>query len=453
MNRIETIAIVGGGFSGTLAALNMLRFEGPKATLIERSIAQIGRGVAYSTDEDSHILNVRAGNMSAFPDQPRHFLDWLETDPEGARSGTFVRRHVYGRYLSGLLQQALEGSDGRLSVVEGDAIDLDLQTDGVTVRLGDGSSRTFDAAILAPGNLPPHDPPGVDDLTSHPDVYRGDPWAHDNGAGLTARDDVLLLGSGLTAIDVALRLLSTGFGGRITALSRRGLRPRSHDVTQHPTGTRALPAQACTHLIRQVRQRAREVGWRSAVDELRPETQALWQRADLDTRQRFLRHLRPWWDVHRHRLAPEVGSAIEHMVASDKLRFVAGSLLTAEAVNGQARVQWRPRGGDEPQATTFRRVINCTGPQGDLLRTDEPLLQALTASGTIRADPARLGVEVDAQCRTIAHDGRPNDRVLAVGPITRGAFWEIVAVPDIRQQAWDLARRLSHAHWVGGEGL
>jgi uncharacterized NAD(P)/FAD-binding protein YdhS len=266
--------------------------------------------------------------------------------------------------------------------------------------------------------------------------------------------DVLLLGTGLTMVDVCLSLRARGLRGRITALSRRGLLPHRHDPP-HPNVPKRLdrPRPPLSQLVRDVRERGRAIGWQNAVDELRPMTQALWRRLSIEERQRFLRHLRPWWDVHRHRIATSVADVLTEMQASGQLSIIAGKILRSADKHGRAEVTLRRRGKDESTAICVDRIINCTGPQGDVLRSDEPLLKNLIADGLLSPDALGIGIDVDAQGRTVRADGGVNDWLYAIGPLTRGAFWEIVAVPDIRAQAWALARQLSNAHWVGGEGL
>ncbi|MDB5685599.1 MAG: FAD-dependent oxidoreductase, partial [Rhizorhabdus sp.] len=189
------------------------------------------------------------------------------------------------------------------------------------------------------------------------------------------------------------------------------------------------------------------------IDGLRSHTQDMWRAASMEDRARFLRHLRPYWDVHRHRLAPPVAARIAEMRDNGRLQIVAGRTIAYEREGEGAAIVWRPRGSDTHQRRHVRRIINCSGPQGNLHRTPEPLLQQLVAQGLIRPDPLKIGIDVNPQSQVIGRDGAANPRLLAVGPMTRGAFWEIVAVPDIRVQTWAVARRLSNAHWVEGEGL
>ncbi|MDV3456564.1 FAD/NAD(P)-binding protein [Sphingomonas sp. HF-S4] len=447
---IEHVAIIGAGFSGTLQAINLLRHEGPRATLIERAPVA-GTGLAYGAAHPSHLLNVRASNMSAFPDDPSHFVRWLEALGVPDAPAAFIPRVTYGEYLRELLEAALRDPSGRLTLLRDEVQDITLDG-GVKVAL---RNRTLDAdaAVLAVGNLPPHDPPGLDPERLSAERYKGDPWDAGVPENLSSTDTVLIIGTGLTMIDVVLLLDARGFKGRIVALSRRGLLPRSHAPGSDWQKIGERPATTASHLLRGVRDRGEAVGWRNAVDELRPFTQAMWGNASEAERGRFLRHLRPWWDVHRHRLAPEVYARLMAVIDRGQLEVIAGKTLGFEERPEGIEVGFRRRGSDRAETLRAQRIVNCTGPLGDLARTQEPLLQKLAARGLIRPDAAHLGIDVDNQGQTIAADGQPNAKLYALGPMTRGAFWEIVAVPDIRTQTWNVARRLSNAHWVGGEGL
>ena len=449
---IRHVAIIGAGFSGTLQAINLLRHDGPRATLIERT-AEPGKGLAYGAAWPDHVLNVRAGNMSALPDDPDHFVRWLAANGREDAGATFVQRMTYGNYLREQLNDALARSDGQLTLVRADVTDVRRTGEGAELALSNDGKIVADAAVLAVGNLPPHDPPGFGASLSTA-RYKSDPWDRGVPLGLSDDDTVLLIGTGLTMIDIALLLESSGFGGRIVALSRRGLVPRRHAAPgPMRAGLAERPVASPSALLRMVRQRGGAIGWRNAVDELRPYTQAMWANAGEAERGRFLRHLRPWWDVHRHRLAPHVADRLAAMIARGQLDIVAGKTIAAVERTDAIALTWRRRGSNAAETLTAQRIVNCTGPQGDLTRTTEPVLAALRDRGVIRSDAARIGLDVDGCARTIRADGRPNDWLYALGPMTRGAFWEIVAVPDIRQQTWNLARRLSNAQWVGGEGL
>ncbi|WP_457354534.1 FAD/NAD(P)-binding protein [Sphingomonas sp. UYP23] len=448
---IEHVAIVGAGFSGSLAAINLVRHDGPRATLIDRR-ADPGTGLAYGAAHPTHLLNVRAANMSAFPDDPGHFVAWLAARGMAAGPQTFVPRLVYGDYLRDLLDRAAADHPDRLRIVRGEVVDL-VETDGVRVVLADGSAVEADAVVLAVGNLAPHTPAGITPEALPSACYAGNCWDPAATEGLGADDTVLVLGTGLTMVDIALLFEAKGFAGRILAVSRRGLLPHAHAAPGAPfVAIKDRPAPVLSALVRALRTRAEAIGWRSAIDELRPFTQDMWRAASPEERARFIRHARPWWDIHRHRLAPDVAARLAALRASGRLELVAGKIEATEADPAGVAVHWRPRGAHAAEQRVVQRIINCTGPQGDLARAHEPVLQALVTRGVIRPDPARLGIDVDAQMRTLGADGAANDRIFAIGPMTRGAFWEIVAVPDIRTQARALARRVSNAHWVA-EGL
>ena len=447
---IEHVAIIGGGFSGALQAINLLRHEGPRATLIERR-AEAARGVAYSAAHPDHLLNVRAGNMSALPQEPDHFARWLEQRHPELADG-FAPRLIFGDYLAELLDDAHQAAPERLRILRGEATDVVPDGEGWRICLDDGQVIAADAVILAPGNLPPHIPGGIDVDALPAGCFAPEPWSGDVAEGLCSDDTVLVIGSGLTMIDIALLLDARGFQGRIVAISRRGLSPRGHAAVT-PSTLDMRPPTTAVGLLRHVRARSRDVGWRAAVDELRPYTEGLWTAANLSERRRFLRHLRAWWDVHRHRIAPEVAAKIGAMQAAGRLEIVAGKLLEVDAEAAGARVCYRPRGEDEIATLRVRRIINATGPQGDLPRTEEALLRRLLDRGLIRPDPLRIGIDVTQQSEVVDAGGEAHPTLLALGPMTRGTFWEIVAVPDIRRQTWAVARKLSNAHWVGGEGL
>ncbi len=407
--------------------------------------------MAYGDAAPEHLLNVRAKGMNAFPDDPDGFTAWLEGRGLGFSANCFVPRLIYGDYLRDLLAREMARQPGRLTLVRGEAVAIAFG-EGVSVSLEDGGTVAADLAVLAVGNLPPHHPFGFDAALPR-DLYASDPWATEATTGLSTPDHVLILGTGLTMVDMALRLEAEGFGGKIVAVSRRGLLPHRHGQQEPFTPIAERPEPCASTLVRDVRRRAGEVGWRNAIDELRRFTQPLWRGADNPTRARLLRHLRPWWDVHRHRLAPEVADRIAGLIDSGRLTIMAAATRGAEPAGRMLTVTIKPRGLAAEATLSVRRAINCTGPQGNLAAASDPLLRQLTASGAIRPDPLQIGIDVDDQSRTIAADGRRNDNLYAIGPMTRGAFWEIVAVPDIRQQLWALARRLSNAHWIGGEGL
>lgn len=443
------VAIVGGGFSGTLLAINLLRLR-QRVVLIERDAVKLAKGQAFGTRRPEHLLNVRAANMSAYPDDADHFVRWMGfagTD----QVNRFVPRLAYGQYLLEELVDALASAGEKGKIRVGEAVSAELRGRSVSLRLANGEAIECRAIVLALGNFPPAPLPVLNDLPRR--LVFDDPWSPAAVQNLGSLQHVLLVGSGLTAVDAALSLEKAGYAGRITAISRRGLRPRAHAEHGPVVASVSKPQANGSALLRTVRNRAALIGWRSAIDELRPHVQDLWRSHSRDEQSRFLRHLRAYWDVHRHRLAPAVDLQITTLEQSGRLRFAAGKLIGGVAHGDRAIISFVPRGTAATDHISVDRVINCTGPDGNLHRIDNALIGDLLQNGQIRSDVHRVGLEVDRLGRVSDAVGAPQDRIYAVGPLTKGEAWEIVAVPDIRRRVWDLARYIANSHWVGGEGL
>jgi uncharacterized NAD(P)/FAD-binding protein YdhS len=449
---MTTIAIVGAGFSGTLLALHLLRRCPPptKLILIERN-SQFGRGLAYAAGNPSHILNVPAARMSAFHDRPDDFLNWLTSQPETAAASphSFAPRQMFGAYIRTLLNDEMKRSGrDRLELVRGAVTGLDHSAHPLTLTLERDRTIQADFAVLATGNFPPEPIPAGDPGFYDTPFYRPAPWAADTLIGLDPDSPVLLLGTGLTMVDATISLLDQGHRGPIHALSRRGLVPRRHAaapprVTDHapfPTAINAL-----TRFLRTETRRAAAEGsgWQPIIDELRPFTVDVWQTMSLRDRARFLRHLRPWWDIHRHRMAAEVADRIDAARARGQLRIRAGRVRNFTIGGHQVTVTYKPRAQDALATIEAARVVNCAGPGADYDRIADPLIRSLLNLGIIRPDPLRLGLDVTANCALLNSDGAISRRLFAIGPVTKGAFWEMTAVPDIRRQTEKLAEYLA----------
>ncbi|WP_188761695.1 FAD/NAD(P)-binding protein [Sandarakinorhabdus glacialis] len=449
MTEPPLVAIIGSGFSGTLIAINLLRQPGLRVVLVDRR-PLFGPGVAYSATNPAHLLNVRAHNMSAFPDQPDHFIDWcrlrgiLDQHP-GTMPG-FVPRRSYGDYLGSILAEGHAQAKGRLQLVCADVARRDKGR-GLELTLSDGSRITADSVVLATGNQMPLPPPELD-VALLGDRYSGNPWAEGAASGLGSDDVLMLIGTGLTMVDAALAVAGSGFEGKMVALSRRGLVPHAHAAGPHASKTSIPTATGLVALLREVRVRAREIDWRTAIDELRPHTRALWQRASRADRARFLRHLRPWWDIHRHRLAPEVAERLAALRASGQLAVVAGRTRGFTPTDQGVEVRWRLRHAGTDRQMTVQRIVNCSGPAAPGLTGTDPLVTRLLASGIARACPSGMGLDVDENSVLRDRSGTPHPNFHALGPLTRGAFLEITAVPDIRVQAWEVARQIGN-EWIG----
>lgn len=447
MSRFD-VAIIGAGASGTLTAVQFARIAGSNArgALIEAG-ARAARGLAYGTPYGAHLLNVPAARMSALPDDPEHFLRWLRGRIPAATAGTFAPRALYGDYLASLLAEwerpgawqhhspeaprprGTEAPAGRVTRVGGTAVGLTRQGSDWIVHLHDHRTLAAKNVVLALGNLPPADPLQLGEEA--PPEYVRDPWAPGAAIGLAPDAPVLLIGSGLTAIDVAVALRHEGHSGSIYALSRHGRLPQPHAaVTPRPLSS--VPFATPRAALRWVRE---QEDWRAAIDSLRPHTASIWGSWSPAQRASFHRHLRTVWDVHRHRAAPEVLAQLDVEVLSGRILGLHGAL----------DVVWRPRGRDDVRTLHVARAINCTGPASDYAKLDLPLVVQLRRAGWLVPDPLRLGVETTDDGRLIGADGQPVDGLWTLGPLRRPALWESTAIPEIREQAARLALVLSGA--------
>ena len=427
------IAIVGGGFSGAMLAARLAE-SGITSTVIDRD-ADIGLGVAYSTPFDGHLLNVRSNRMSAVEGRPGDFVDWLTAlAPKHADPDGFAPRRLYGLYVQDRLAGVEAAHPGLITRVVGQAVAVE----DAAVRLADGRLIEADAVVLATGNPAPK--------TAAPDEVEGrvigDPWAPGALDRIGDEDDVIIVGTGLTMVDMVQWLVARGWRGKATALSRRGLKPRAHealpDAPATPTGM--LKLAPASRRLAEARRMADESGWRAVMEGLRPLTADLWAAADSDLRARFVRHLRPWWDVHRHRIADSIAAALEALEAEDRLTVVAGRVRQINQDETGVTLDWRPRRGPEQPPITGQWLIDCTGPGHDPAR--DVLTGPLIAVGRARLDALRLGLDLDAQGRVLNADGVPDDRLLVLGPPARAAFWETIAVPDIRKRIEDVVAAL-----------
>ena len=457
MTAGRRIAIVGAGFCGTTLAIHLLRASPAsigRLLLVERAERQIG-GVAYSTASASHTLNVPAGRMSAFEGEPDDFLRFAREREPSLTGGSFVPRRTYGEYLAARLDEARHGSDLPLTRVAGNVVRVSERPAGVRLTLQDGRALVADQAVLAIGNFPPSDPPLQDDGFYASLRYARDPWAPD-ALEMDRMDDVLLLGTGLTMCDVALALRDLDHAGRVHAVSRRGLLPQPHRVSAKPPPHLDPPADldewpgTALGMLRALRREVREktaasVDWREVVTSIRDDTPALWGRLGPEERRRFLRRLRPYWETHRHRSSPETAFGIESMIAAGRLEVVAGRVERyAEDADGVA-VTIRRRRGEATEEIRVGKVVNCTGPDTDLARVNDPLVLALREEGLVRPDPLGLGLDTDDEGRLLDGAGRASRRLFLVGPLRKGLLWENTAVPELRVEAKRLADLLAAA--------
>ncbi|HET9940979.1 MAG TPA: FAD/NAD(P)-binding protein, partial [Candidatus Eisenbacteria bacterium] len=437
----------GGGLSGAAVAHALLaRARGPLlVTVIGR--APLGEGTAYSSSHPLHLLNVRSRGMSLVDGDDAHFVRWLagrdgaDADPDG-----FVPRRVYADYVRDTLAAAEGSSKASLERILGNVVGFDLSAEGVRVTLENGDTQSGDRAVLALGHPPPNRPIAGDLPLYDSPRYVSDPWSAEAIAGLDPDAALLVIGTNLTMFDLAMTLEARGHRGVIHAVSRRGLTSLAHGPAPSMgapwNGT--APPRSARAALRALRGEARvePAAWRGIVDSIRAQTPALWSSWPDDERRRFLRHARPYWDIHRHRAAPEIHERIDHMRAEGGLRVSAARLTSLELRGNGVVATIAPRGGSAPVKLAVERVINATGPSVDYRTWDDPLVRALFHRGWIRPGPLGFGLDATAEGAILDRDGRASTNLTTLGPTLRGSLWETTAVPEIRAQAARLAMRI-----------
>lgn len=437
------VTIIGGGATGVLLAAHLLRDpdQDIRVTLIERD-GWFGRGLAYSSHQSDHKVNVPARGMSAFADDPDHFCNWLRSRgfPEGNEPWAFVARGTYGTYLEDVLRSAGEVRPGRLTVVAQEAVEVRETNVGTETILANGTSVIGHQAVLAVGHeTQPARGRGIAVRVGSRQDTPLDPYAK-----------VMILGSGLSMVDAWLSLTHADHRGPILVVSRNGLLPKSHeDVPPLGIDAAEVPFGASVrHVLGWFRNRVAQAeaagdDWRSVVDGMRPHSHRIWQTWPELQRRRFLTHLRPWWNIHRHRLPPDLHQRMLEAVNEGQATLIAGEFLDIALIEGdQVRTRIRRRGAAESETIDVARVYDCGGVSVDVEASSNPVIRDLVATGRGRADPLHIGLDVSPDNHLIDAEGQVSGRLLVAGPLTRGRYFEIEAIPDIRLQCERIARHV-----------
>lgn len=451
------IAIIGAGFCGNVLAAALAR-QGAASRITLVGVADTyGRGIAYGAARPEHLLNVRAKDLGVDPQDPGGFADALQLDPDQRLQ--FLPRLLYGRYLEQHLDAALAASAVEVARVGEEAVAVERDPDGFRIFLANGEDVVSDVVVLAIGALPPAALPGIGPRLAVHRRYIGWPWQDGVLDEVSPQARLLLVGTGLTMADVALTLRRRGHRGPITALSRRGLAPQAHlavpgaPVTLPPSVAQALRNHDLAGLVRSLRQLTTVVeDWRCVVDALRPHLQPFWKGLAPAARSRFLRHLRPYWEAARHRLAPAAATALAQMQQQGQLRIRAGRLLRARLGERAVEAVIRDRASSSARTEDFDVLIRVTGLDTDVARTSHPLVATMRDAGLLQPDPLGLGLAVDERLQVRDGSGHPVAGLYCLGPLLRGVLWEITAVPELRAAAQRLATELGALGQARGAG-
>lgn len=449
------VAVIGGGAAAAFVITELLEHGvGMPAELHWYSGRRGGsRGVAYGTPVDEHLLNVRATAMGLNSPEPTEFLDFARQQLPQARGGDFLPRRLYGDYLEARVSRAFEGASFRgirASRLRSEIEQITPAAEGgYLLTDASGYPSHADIVVVATGALPSRALPQVDPALIAAGRYVLDPWQwlSANTLPFEKLRKVLIVGSGLSAVDLALSVTERWPQVRVTLLSRRGRLPAAHARDAQ------LPADGLAELIADLQRRpelnrwtrlvreacAETDDWRSVVDGLRHATPRLWQALDTSDQRRFLRHLRSYWDMSRHRMPPQVARRVVELQADQRLEARAGRVLAVSAGRHDRPVlNWTEGPAhDRPRTSHFDLVLQAVGMDTDARATSHGLVRSLQQQGLATPDPLGLGLQVDA-------DGRlaPTQRIWTLGALCRGRDWESTAIPEIRQQARRIAVQL-----------
>ncbi|MEJ5899403.1 FAD/NAD(P)-binding protein [Ochrobactrum teleogrylli] len=449
----STVAIIGGGFTGAAVALHLMRQlsqQGHDANwriVVIEPREKLGRGLAYDTLEPVHRINVPADRMSILPDEPQDFSNWLaetgilEGDPDAFSidGAPFPARTVFGLYASSRLAPLIEA--GRVEHRRTRAVKATKNSGLWTIDTEDGEPVIADIAVLAVSHPAPSLPGVLAPIRDHAGLIADatSPGALDN---VQPDDRVLVVGNGLTAADVIATLKAHGHRGQIVSISRRGLRSRGHPhVTHEPYGDFLNPPSlSASQLLQRVRETvkaavAEGLSWHPVLDAVRLQGQNIWRALPVSERRRIARHVRPFWDVHRFRIAPQVENALDCAIAEGTLSVRAASVRSAESSGDTLRISLKDRRTGQLDILDVDKVVVTTGPGHGGILGSQPLLAALAEAGHLALCPTGLGLLCDRQSYAISTSGVADETLLIAGPLARGTFGELMGLPQVSEHA------------------
>jgi uncharacterized NAD(P)/FAD-binding protein YdhS len=443
----KRIIIVGGGLSGTLLALQLAGNKNAEIILLEKNPQMLGRGVAYNYDFTHQPLNVPASGMSLYADEPDHFVHWIQQNAfrynhllDSVSPDAFVPRKIFGDYIVEHLQKAHHEQAASFQIRIDEVLSIKRSGAKLEATLESGIQLEADHLVLALGNFPPGDlfPDNTEVINAQ--GYFPNPWTDRVYSHLSGNENILLVGTGLTAVDVVLGLKTRNFKGTISMLSRRGKLPLPHDLSQPPVEIAdpgyLTPRDALRWLTKEIRTRS-NTPWTAVMDGIRPHTQNIWKRWSWDEKKYFMRRLRPIWEVVRHRIPAQSAALLSEMVSAGQLHIGKAKIHSAKMHADGIEVFWNDDNGTH--SGVFQKVINCTGPESNYRKVKLPVLADLVAQGLLVNDPIGLGILCTEDGNILDKDNRPVNGLWCMGPMRKAVLWETTAIRELRAQAKELA--------------
>lgn len=457
--RNADVLIIGGGLSGTMLAVQLLRLPGQRHILVIEPRAELGRGEAYSAVELGHTLNGNAARMSVDPDNADDLTQWLTgyLDAGGwpqahqqpvPISELFPPRGIFGVYAQQRLAEAKALSASTVEHIRAEVVDLIVDETSTRLTLDNGQQLRGAYAVLATGMFPAARTPQTE--SSGLNAAAVDPWDVQAMTRIDPQSTVLIIGSGLTMVDAVVSLEQAGHRGPIEIFSRHGLLP--HVRRQPPSWEDFLAAdpslRSPRQLLREVRRQCRiaqaqGIDWQAPLDTVRAHIGRLWSQAGEREKRQFVRHVRPWWESHHHRSPPLSAQLVARLQEEGRLRIQAASFKGLVASDDAVTINVRRRGEQVVTQVSGAALINSSGIEYDWRRVARPLPQQLLKRGLIQPGPLALGIAADVSGAVVDAEGKVSQRLFAMGPPLRGMWWESTAVTDVAIQAKALAARLT----------
>lgn len=446
------VAIIGGGFTGATAAWNLACGGHDLHVLVFEPRDRLGAGVAYDTDEPVHRINVPAARMSIDPEQPDDFANWLaetgyaatDADASTPDGNLFPRRKAFGDYVGARLAPFVDS--GGVRHVKARVTSLTRADDGWVLTSDDGAIHRADRVIIATSHPAPTAPRLLAAMLEGHPRFIPDATLPNALAPIRPSDTVLVVGNGLTSADVIASLINRGHRGQITSISRRGLRSRGHAAApQAPFGDfTTRPIRSARLLTRRIREAIRQadifgVSWHAVLDAARGQGRTVWGNLPVAERLRLVRHLRPFWDVHRFRIAPQVEAALIEATERGQLETIAASIAAVSYNAGKIRAALKRAHSAGTTIRDFDAVIVTTGPAHNAIFDSQEYLTGLADAGLALADPVRLGLWCDEHSRVLDREGWPAPGLYVAGPLARGTFGELMGLPQVSEHAGDVA--------------
>ncbi len=420
---------------------------GPEVLLIEKNPELLGRGVAYQYDFTHQPLNVVAGGMSLFPDRPMDFVEWLESNHfkynhliEKVSPQEFIPRKIFGDYVLENLEKVQHEVTGRLQIRIDEAISILNFGSRKTVVLASGNALHADDVVLALGNFLPADIFPEDNPVKNDLRYYANPWSDKVYSQIVGDEDILLVGSGLTAVDIVLGLILRKFKGKVTILSRRGHFPLPHDLSQPAFQLSEPEIKHPRNMLLWIRDLIRKnpnIPWPAVMDGLRPYTKKIWLSWTTEEKKYFLRKIRPYWEIARHRIPAKSASLLNDMINAEQLELKKGYIVGARSTGNGIEIVYRS--GPHDICQVFHKVINCTGPESNYRKIRFPIISDLIGRGKVKMDELGLGIQCTPEGRIINDKDKIEEGLWCIGPMRKSVLWETTALRELREQALELA--------------